>query len=52
MGFIESRTVRLDGTIAWNDSRSEIMEKEDHLEGVGIGSKMLNFFHGAESLRS
>jgi hypothetical protein len=38
MGFIKRRNVRLEGTIACSDSRSETMQKEDHLEGVGIRS--------------
>jgi hypothetical protein len=42
MGFIKRRNVRLEGTIACNDSRSEMTEKEDHLEGVGIRSIILN----------
>jgi hypothetical protein len=42
MGFIKRSNVTLDGTIACNDSQSEMTEKEDHLEGVGIRSIILN----------
>jgi hypothetical protein len=40
MDFMKRMNVILEGTTACNDSRSEITEKEDHLESVGIRSSM------------